>query len=291
MVPAAAPLPSVLPVLALGATPVLVDNLPGRLGIDPDDLAAKLTARTVAVMSVPLWGYPADVHQITPLLDHLGLPLVEDAAQAHGTLIAGRPAGTLGLVGCFSTHDRKLLATGEGGFIATVDPRVYEAVECFSRLGHLDGSHIGMNLKLAAPLAAIGSRRIGGLGDQLRVRANNAQRILTVLGDDDPISELGYGGGGRPNYYSLVLRAGAAVAAELAETLTSWGLPPDSRRWNYRPLHTRRMFSRWSSPCPNAERLAACTLQLPVHPGLDRTQVGYVARCLRAALDHVRTAP
>jgi dTDP-4-amino-4,6-dideoxygalactose transaminase len=115
LLPSFAPLPTVLPVLVLGARPVLVDNQPGRLALDNQDLAAKIRPDTAAVISVPLWGYPADTAHLTGLLATLGVPLLEDAAHAHGTISEGRPAGTAGVAGCFSTHDRKLISTGEGG--------------------------------------------------------------------------------------------------------------------------------------------------------------------------------
>lgn len=127
--PSFAPLPTVWPVLALGATPILVDNQPGSLAIDVDDLAAKIRDDTIAVISVPLWGYPADTAQLQPVLADHRARLIEDAAQAHGTICAGQPAGTAGAAGCFSTHDRKLLATGEGGFVLTSDSRLHTAVE------------------------------------------------------------------------------------------------------------------------------------------------------------------
>ena len=112
MVPATAPLPTAFPILTTGAEPVIVDVAEGALGLDPDDIARKLTTRTVAALSLPLWGYPAAVTPAGQILTQVGIPIVEDAAQAHGTLIGGRCAGTLGIAGCFSTHDRKLLSTG-----------------------------------------------------------------------------------------------------------------------------------------------------------------------------------
>jgi dTDP-4-amino-4,6-dideoxygalactose transaminase len=81
----------------------------------------KTGPRTKAAIALPLWGYPVDDRETAAILAQAGIPLIEDACQAHGTKIGGRYAGTLYRAGCFSTHDRKLLSTGEGGFVLTDD--------------------------------------------------------------------------------------------------------------------------------------------------------------------------
>lgn len=134
--PRVAPLPTVLPVLALGARPLLIDNQPGSLAMGAGALAAKIRPDTVAVISVPLCGYPADTYDAH---------LIEDTAQAHGIISAGKLAGTTGTAGCFSTHDRKLLATGEGGFILTNNPGLHKAVEAFTRHDHPRGNAAAVN--------------------------------------------------------------------------------------------------------------------------------------------------
>ncbi|GAA0480104.1 hypothetical protein Aca07nite_87960 [Actinoplanes capillaceus] len=264
LLPATAPLPTAMPVLTCGAVPVIVDTLPGSLALDPDDVRRKVSARTRSAITLPLWGYPADDTAARGVLADAGVPVIEDACQAHGTQIAGRPAGTHGLAGCFSTHDRKLLATGEGGFIVTDDEDFAERVDHYTHLGHLKGGH-GVNYKLAAPLAAIGLRRLAVLDHQLAARRGQAERIMSHT--KGVLAELGYRDGDTPNYYSLVLvapRAAQRIAAELAAA----GLAPDSIRFGYRPLYHQPLFQNYATWCPNAEHLTATTLQLPVHPAL-----------------------
>lgn len=273
--PSFAPLPTVLPVLALGARPILIDNQPGSLTLDADDLATKIRPDTVAVISVPLWGYPADTAQLQPVLARHGARLIEDAAQAHGTISAGQPAGTAGIAGCFSTHDRKLLATGEGGFILTNNPSLHQAVEAFTRLDHLRGHAAAVNFKLAAPLAAIGLGRLPALDDQIRRRTANARILLDAV-TGTALAEPRYAPGGIPNYYSLVLLAGGDPEP-LIRDFTDAGLPPDSVRWHYRPLHQRPLLTAHACPCPNADDLARRALQVPVHPGLTPSQIESMA--------------
>ena len=68
------------------------------------------------------------------------MPLIEDACQAYGTRVRGRYTGTLYRAGCFSTHDRKLLSTGEGGFVLTDDDELAERIDLYTHLGHLKGA-------------------------------------------------------------------------------------------------------------------------------------------------------
>lgn len=275
LVPATAPLPTALPILTCRATPVIVDVVPGGLALDPADVEAKLTDRTAAAISVPLWGYPADDRPARAILAEAGVPLVEDACQAHGTRTAGRYAGTFGAAGCLSTHERKLLATGEGGFVLTDDEELAERIDFYTHLGHLKGGH-GVNYKLAAPLAAIGRRRLDALGSQLRARADNAARLRTALVDGGPLTELAFADGDAPNYYTMVLVA-AHSTGDIAAAFTGAGLPPDSVRFGYRPLYHQPLFAPCATACPNAEALAATTLQLPVHPGLGEEEIRWIA--------------
>lgn len=286
--PSFAPLPTVLPILALGARPLLIDNRPYSLALDAEDLAAKLRPDTAAVISVPLWGYPADTGHLTELLDQHGIPLIEDAAQAHGTLIEGKNAGTLGRAGCFSTHDRKLLPTGEGGFILTGDDDLFETVEAFTRLDHLRGHAPAVNFKLAAPLAAIGLARLPQLETQLAARATTSALILAAT-QGTGFTEPRYAEGGRPNYYSLVLLAPAGYE-EAARLFADAGLPPDSVRWRYRPLHQRELVADHATPCPNADELAANALHIPVHPGLTHRQIESVVERIQALTNTPRGA-
>jgi dTDP-4-amino-4,6-dideoxygalactose transaminase len=279
--PSFAPLPTLLPILALGAAPILVDNRPGSLALSSADLAAKLREDTVAVISVPLWGYPADTHasDVAGLLEINGVALIEDAAQAHGTLIEGEPAGTRGIAGCFSTHDRKLLPTGEGGFILTDDEALFATAEAFTRLDHLRGNTSAVNFKLAAPLAAIGLARLPQLEDQLETRAATAAVFLDAARGTG-FTEPAFAAGGRPNYYTLVLLA-PGDPDKAAQAFNAAGLPPDSARWHYRPLHRRDLLGEHAVQCPNADDLARRALHIPVHPGMTPRQIESVAYRIR----------
>src|SRR5690554_5030437 len=103
-------------IMLLGATPVLADIEPDTFCIDPTKIAAKITPRTRAVMPVHLYGHPADMDAIAEVIGDREIALVEDAAQAHGALCRGRPAGGLGDGAAFSFYlSKNLAAYGEAG--------------------------------------------------------------------------------------------------------------------------------------------------------------------------------
>lgn len=281
LVPATAPIPTAMPILTCGATPVIVDTAPGSLAMDPADVQAKLTPRTKAAISLPLWGYPADDTPAAAVLVAAGVPVIEDTCQAHGTRVRGRYAGTHHRAGCFSTHDRKLLSTGEGGFVLTDDEDLAERIDYYTHLGHLKGHVHGVNYKLAGPLAAIGLRRLHGLEAQIRSRRTHAARLLAALPKGGRLAELGYGEADQPNYYNLVLTAQPTSTEALAAWFAAAGLPPDSRRYGYRPLYHRPIFTAYATTCSNAEHLAATTFQLLVHPGMSDAALGWVADRIR----------
>ena len=121
IVPAYTFLATATSVLAVNALPVFVDIDPGTACIDPAAVEAAITPRTRAIMPVHLAGHPADLDALTDIAVRHGIPLVEDAAQAHGASWRDRKVGAFGAFGSFSFQASKNMSAGEGGFITTDD--------------------------------------------------------------------------------------------------------------------------------------------------------------------------
>lgn len=122
LVPAHTFIATIWGVLYVGATPVLCDVEDATGNIDIADAARRITARTVAIVPVHLYGQPADLGAVTALAARHGLKVVEDNAQSIGARWGGRMCGTHGLIGCFSFYPGKNLgAAGEGGMVVTAD--------------------------------------------------------------------------------------------------------------------------------------------------------------------------
>ena len=115
-----------------GATVVLADVDPRTLNLDPEAAAAKITARTKAILPVHLYGQCADMDAIMAVAARHSISIVEDAAHVPGGEYKGRKAGSLGHLGCFSFHEQKNMSTlGEGGMVTTNDDALAERVALY----------------------------------------------------------------------------------------------------------------------------------------------------------------
>ncbi|HUL47042.1 MAG TPA: DegT/DnrJ/EryC1/StrS aminotransferase family protein [Steroidobacteraceae bacterium] len=163
---------SAAPIVHLGAQPVFVDILPDSWCLDPDAVEAAITPRTRAIIAVHLYGNLCDMERLLALGRRYDLPVVEDAAEAIGSVYHGQPAGTLGRFGCFSFHGTKTLTTGEGGMFVTHDAKLYETVLTASNHGRARGERrqfwpemIGFKYKLSNVQAAIGLAQVERLAE------------------------------------------------------------------------------------------------------------------------------
>lgn len=163
---------SVAPVCYLNATPVFVDIDPSTWCIDTDAVARAITPHTKAIIAVHLYGNPADVPALQALADLHGLQLIEDAAEAIGTMINGHRAGSMGRFGVFSFHGTKTLTTGEGGMFVTSDSSLYEKVLTLSNHGRARGQTrqfwpdtLGFKYKMSNIQAAIGCGQVERIDD------------------------------------------------------------------------------------------------------------------------------
>src|SRR6185437_5255102 len=119
---------SAAPITYLGAKPILVDVLPDTWCIDPGRAEAAITPRTKAIIAVHLYGNLCDMNALLAIGDKHGIAIVEDAAEALGSVWYGRRAGSMGAFGSFSFHGSKTVTTGEGGMFVTQDSALYERV-------------------------------------------------------------------------------------------------------------------------------------------------------------------
>jgi len=273
LVPAVAPLPSILPILAARAVPVFVDTKPDRLEFDAIDLQRCLENETGirALLTVSLWGYPFDVRPVRDILQDHTIATIEDASHAHGSLLAGRQIGSDADLACFSTHDCKTLSTGEGGFVLCHDPDLYQRIESYCRLGHLSGHVFGVNYKLGALGAALGLARLPTLHDTITQRNTNAAALLGALPETSPLHELSSPPDATPNHYALVLYTPNEKGPRFAAALAAQDILTDRTRYGYHVSYTHDLFRSYQRSCPNAWHFVENTHQLPVDPHLGET--------------------
>ena len=158
---------SAAPITYLGARPVFVDILPDTWCIDPERIEAAITPRTKAIIAVHLYGNLCDMNRLLALGVRHGIPVIEDSAEAIGSVYHGRRAGSMGRFGAFSFHGTKTLTTGEGGMFVTNDSALYEHVLTLSNHGRARGQSkqfwpdlVGFKYKMSNIQAAIGCAQV-----------------------------------------------------------------------------------------------------------------------------------
>lgn len=151
------------PIVHLGAKPVFVDILPDSWCINPGLAEAAITPRTKAIIAVHLYGNLCEMEQLLAIGVKYSIPVIEDAAEAIGSVYHGKRAGSMGKFGTFSFHGTKTITTGEGGMFVTNDPELYEQVLTLSNHGRARGQTkqfwpdmVGFKYKMSNIQAAIG---------------------------------------------------------------------------------------------------------------------------------------
>jgi perosamine synthetase len=151
------------PIVHLGATPVFVDILPDSWCLDPEQVEAAITPHTKAIVAVHLYGNLCDMEALLAIGERHCIPVIEDAAEAVGSVYHGKRAGSMGRFGAFSFHGTKTITTGEGGMFVTNDPELYEQVLTLSNHGRARHQSkqfwpdmVGFKYKMSNIQAAIG---------------------------------------------------------------------------------------------------------------------------------------
>jgi perosamine synthetase len=165
---------SAAPIVHLGAKPVFVDILEDTWCIDPDQAEAAITPRTKAIVAVHLYGNLCDMNRLLAIGQRHGIAVIEDAAEALGSIYQNKRAGSMGAFGAFSFHGSKTVTTGEGGMFVTDDSARYETVLTLSNHGRARGQikqfwpdMIGFKYKLSNVQAALGCAQMQRIDELL----------------------------------------------------------------------------------------------------------------------------
>lgn len=258
----------------VGATPVFADIEPGSFCLAPDAIAALIGPRTKAIMPVHLYGHPAAMDRIMDLAQRHGLAVVEDAAQAHGAALAGRPMGTFGIAGCFSFYPTKNMHSLEGGMVTTADAQLARTLRLLRNQGmeqRYANEIVGANLRMTDVAAAIGRvqlRQLPGLTAQRQLNAKFFDSRLTGV-VTPPVAD-----GARHVYHQYTVRV--ADRDEAQGRLREAGV--GSGVYYPTPIHRLRPYlgpdgapGPWH--LPETDRAAAEVLSIPVYPGLTSTEL------------------
>ncbi|GIE98433.1 DegT/DnrJ/EryC1/StrS family aminotransferase [Paractinoplanes rishiriensis] len=275
-------------VVRVGATPAFVDVDPDSLLMTPDLLAAAITPRTSAVIAVHLYGNMSDMDGLLAVADKAGIPLVEDAAQAHGGEWRDRRAGSFGVAGCFSFYPGKNLgAFGDAGAVVTGDAHLAEKVRSLANHGrtgganHYEHSFVGTNSRLDALQAIALGAKLSRNEEWTEARIAFADRYRKELaGSGVRLTEVAPLA--RHVYHLMVVRVTdrARVQGVLAAAGIQTGVHYPV------PCHQQPPLQRYATgPLPVSEQAAGEQFSLPLFPHMSRSQVDRVCEVLVEAVE------
>jgi len=270
-----------------GAKPVFVDVDARTYTMDPVRLKQAITPRTKAIIPVHLFGQTADMDAILEIARQHGLPVVEDACQAHGAQYKGRIAGSMGVAGCFSFYPGKNLgAYGEAGAVVTNDQELAGKIKVLREHGQPKKyihSVIGWNARMDGIQGAVLSVKLKYLSAANDARRANARLYSELLAGERRIvlpTEASYS---KHVYHLYVIQT--AKRDDLIQLLGTKGIACGI---HYPvPLHLQEAYASLGlskGAFPVAEASAQQFVSLPMFPELSREQIAFVCDELKVAI-------
>jgi perosamine synthetase len=279
------------PIVHLGAKPVFVDIMPDSWCIDPDRAEAAITPRTRAIVAVHLYGNLCDMGRLLAIGEKHGIPVIEDAAEAIGSIYQGRRAGSLARFGAFSFHGTKTITTGEGGMFVTDDDNLYDAVLTLNNHGRSRKQTkqfwpdvVGFKYKMSNLQAALGCAQIERVEELVERKRQIFRAYLDLLGGFQGLSMNPEPTGTRNGYWmpTAVFDPSTGVTRErLVEAFAAERIDARVFFW---PLSGLPMFE----PAPHnahAWSIPGRAINLPSFHDMSGDEIaavaGVVADCLR----------
>jgi perosamine synthetase len=274
-----------------GARPVLVDMEPNYWQMDIDQVEAKITPRTKAIVPVHIYGHPTDMAPLMALAEKHGLLVIEDAAEAHGAEYQGRRTGGLGHAAGFSFYGNKIITTGEGGMVTTNDRKLAQLAwnlrdHAFSHERHFWHKFVGFNYRMTNLQAAVGLAQVEQLDGFVAARRRNAveynRRLQDIPGIRTP-AEAPWAKNVYWMYGILVDEQEYGMSRDaLRKVLADHGI---ETRTFFIPMHCQPVYWKQyqGERYPVAEDLCKRGFYLPSASSLALDEIEYVAEVIRQA--------
>ncbi len=286
----------IMPVSLLRCTPVVADTAPGSFNVGAEEMAAQITPRTRAIVVMHAAGLPVDLEPVLELARQHGLKVVEDCAQAHGSLYRGKPVGSFGDIAAFSTMFGKTHAFGgQGGVVFTRDEALAHRIREYADRGKPSGRPPGtrnvvasLNFNADELHCAIGRVQLAKLPEIIRKRRELGNAIAEGCRKLSHIRMVTGGADTEPAYWYLLFRFDAGSfrvpKAEFVARLASAGLPfePD---YNFIPSDYEWYCKSGFPPprLPNARKAVEEHFRMLFHENLTAENVRDVVDALHRA--------
>jgi dTDP-4-amino-4,6-dideoxygalactose transaminase len=292
----------------VGATPVIVDIEADTFNLDPDAVAAAITPRTRALLTVDYGGHPADYARLLPLAEKHGLPVVEDAAHALGATWQGKPVGSYATITAFSFYATKNLTTGEGGAAVTDDQALAERMtlmslhgmshDAWKRYGDAGSWYYevvapGFKYNLSDVLAAIGIGQLERFDEFQRIRharvARYHERLAAIPEIRRPVTRPGIGHAWHLYPIGLELERLTVDRARFIQELRAENIGTSV---HFIPIHRHPHFRDSlgldAARYPVAEDVYRRAVTLPLFPRMSERDVDDVCDAVEKVVAHFR---
>ncbi|MEO9246531.1 DegT/DnrJ/EryC1/StrS family aminotransferase [Citricoccus nitrophenolicus] len=272
-----------------GATPVFADIDLDTYCLAPQSVEALLTDRTKAIMPVHLYGHPAPMGELGRIAEAHGLMVFEDAAQAHGAALDGRPVGTFGTFGMFSLYPTKNMTSGEGGMVSVDSEELGRGVRLLRNQGmerQYENEVVGFNNRMTDLHAAIGRVQLTKVQAWTRKRQDNAARLDAGLqGVTTPaVSE-----GAEHVYHQYTVRLPEELAPARAGILDRLKNEYGVGTGVYYPIPTNELPSfQEPADLPQTRVATATVFSLPVHPSLTDSDLDRIIDAVNTVVGEAR---
>lgn len=282
------------PIVRACAVPVLVDCDPVTWNMDVNQIEAKITTKTKAIMVVHIYGLPVDLDPVITIAKKYGLLIIEDAAEMHGQTYKGAPCGSFGDISTFSFYPNKHITTGEGGMIMTNSEEYADRCRslrnlCFQPGKRFFHEELGWNFRMSNLQAALGLSQLERL-DEFVCRKKAMGKLYTELLSNIASIQLPLP---RTSYaeniywvYGIVLKDEVPFDAEIAiKKLRDNNIGTRPFFW---PMHEQPVFHKMGlytkDHYPIAERIARRGFYIPSGMALTEQQINLVAEAIKEIL-------
>lgn len=277
-------------IVLAGGKPVFADIDPETYNLSPIAVEKSVTKHTKAILPVDLYGFSADMKPIREIAEKHDLALIEDAAQAHGTTYAGKPAGAFADVACWSLYASKNMTTGEGGLVTTNEDEMDDTLRMIRTHGEkakYSSLILGTNYRMSEIQAAIGNVQMEKLPSFLAKRRQNAQQLTKILKDSNRLV-LPWESKDRQHswyLYTAKLKDGTETQRNtLMDKLKKEGV--GSEAYYVNPVHHMPFYREnfETAKLPETEKASKQVFSLPIHPGVAAEQIDFIGKTVLSLL-------
>jgi perosamine synthetase len=279
----------------VGGKPIFADIERDTYGLDPEDVAERITEDTEVIMPVHVYGSVCKIEKLNEIAEEHDLTVVEDAAEALGATRDGQYAGTFGDVAGLSFCQNKIVPTGEGGMVVTDDDDIAEIASLYRSHGRTttdyfetskSGQHVivGGNFRMPDIVAALGCSQMAKIDEFIDGRKNAAQRMNEAFETMEGIEPHSFDGSHVYQFYTVTFDK-SIERDKIIETLSGHQI---SAKVYWDPaIHQSEMYqdTRYRDELPVTEEMTQRVLSLPMHPKLSEKETDRIVDAIQEGIN------